>query len=101
MFGRSFSRVGRALRVAPRPAAKVQAKRMSGHGHGQAHAKGPYEAHHEPSIYGNTPLPFGIGPNYVMEGWEVPVVGTFIIVFGMLFYSEVFQDNETPMVRIK
>lgn len=92
MFSRVFNRVGRSAAAKP---ARTQCRKTS------SHAKAPYEPHHEPSIYGNTPLPFGVGPNYKFEGWEVPVIVTYALVAGMFVYAELIDtDNETPMVRI-
>ena len=61
-------------------------------------AKAPYQPHRPASIYGDTARPFNIGPDYKMEGWEVPVLLTFLTCGGMLFYSEVLSDRETAMV---
>lgn len=58
----------------------------------------PYEAYHGPSIYGNTPRPFGMGPGkYVMEGWEIPMGIAYVALAGMIIYMHVVE-NETPLV---
>lgn len=93
MFARLATRCTRGILKANRAPRRT----MGGVSQGP---KEPYEPFHEPSIYGNTPLPFGVGPNYKMEGWELPVLVTFSTMIGLFIYGEMRTDNEAPIVSL-
>ncbi len=87
----------RALGSVRRTAAAQPQRRGLGGGAHHGPPK-PYDPYHAPSVYGETAVPFNMKPGEMSEYWVLPVVATYLGMFGLILFGEVQQDNETTIV---
>lgn len=76
-----------------RPAATASAKRAFG---GAAHSDGPWKAKQEKTNY-EYGHPFGFGPNYRWEGYELPTVVLYAVMFWALWDIDTREPEEMPL----
>ena len=92
MLGRVTSVLASTASRSSRMGTVVGRRNMGGHGPKKAAT--PYDVPAGPG-YGETAYPFGLGPNYKSEGFEVITIITYVACFGHVAFGLASKEDDS------